>query len=225
MFTDDSARIALGSVKSQIGHTKAAAGAAGLIKAVLALQHSTLPGTLKVDRPNPAMGLEETPFYVNSQTRPWVRTGDQPRRAAVSSFGFGGSNFHATLEEYRGEQRAKRLRALPTELVVLSATSEAELEKRAADLLDGGARSGESLARIAFESAREFDASHTARAGLVAADAAALEALAEKLRNALAQGTTAALKDPNIAVGLGPARRQDGLPLPRPGQPVRRDGR
>ncbi|HTY29442.1 MAG TPA: beta-ketoacyl synthase N-terminal-like domain-containing protein, partial [Mycobacterium sp.] len=102
VFTDDSARIALGSVKSQIGHTKAAAGAAGLIKAVLALQHSTLPGTLKVDRPNPAMGMEETPFYVNAQTRPWVRTGDQPRRAAVSSFGFGGSNFHVTLEEYRG---------------------------------------------------------------------------------------------------------------------------
>ena len=205
VFTDESARIALGSVKSQIGHTKAAAGAAGLIKAVLALQHSTLPGTLKVDRPNPGLGLDETPFYVNAQTRPWVRTGDQPRRAAVSSFGFGGSNFHVTLEEYRGEQRAKRLRALPTELVVLSATSEADLARRAADVVDA-VRSGESPARIAFESAREFDASHTARAGLVAADAAALESLAEKLRTALADGTVAELKDPNIAVGVGSSR-------------------
>ncbi|WP_082690470.1 type I polyketide synthase [Mycobacterium sp. M26] len=205
VFTDQSARIALGSVKSQIGHTKAAAGAAGLIKAVLALQHSTLPGTLKVDRPNPAMHLEETPFYVNAQTRPWVRPGDQPRRAAVSSFGFGGSNFHVTIEEYTGPQRAKRLRALPSELVVLSAPSEAELASRAAELV-AAAGSGETLARIAYESARTFDASQTARAGLVATDVAALQTLAEKLRKALADGTVAQLKDANIAVGVGPAR-------------------
>ena len=205
VFNDDSTRCALGSVKSQIGHTKAAAGAAGLIKAVLALQHSTLPGTLKVDRPNPAMEMADTPFYVNAQTRPWVRPGDQPRRAAVSSFGFGGSNFHVTLEEYRGKQRAKRLRALPTELVVLSAASAADLEKRAAEIL-AAARSGESLSRIAFESARDFDASQPARAGLVAADTAALETLAERLRGALADGTAEGLTDPNIAIGIGPAR-------------------
>jgi len=205
VFTDDSARCALGSVKSQIGHTKAAAGAAGLIKAVLALQHSTLPGTLKVERPNSALGLAESPFYVNAQTRPWVRTGDQPRRAAVSSFGFGGSNFHVTLEEYRGEQRAKRMRALPSELVVLSASSEAELEKRAAEIV-AAVRSGEGLARIAFECAREFDSSQAARAALVAVDAQSLETLAERLRSALAEGTAAKLKDPDIAVGFGRAR-------------------
>ena len=205
VFNDDSTRCALGSVKSQIGHTKAAAGAAGLIKAVLALQHSTLPGTLKVDRPNPAMEMADTPFYVNAQTRPWVRPGDQPRRAAVSSFGFGGSNFHVTLEEYRGTQRAKRLRALPTELVVLSAPSAADLATRAAEILSA-VRSGESLSRIAFESARDFDASQAARAGLVAADAPALETLAERLRGALVGGTAESLTDPNIAVGFGPAR-------------------
>ena len=205
VFNDDSTRCALGSVKSQIGHTKAAAGAAGLIKAVLALQHSTLPGTLKVDRPNPAMEMADTPFYVNAQTRPWVRPGDQPRRAAVSSFGFGGSNFHVTLEEYRGTQRAKRLRALPTELVVLSAPSAADLATRAAEILSA-VRSGESLSRIAFESARDFDALQAARAGLVAADPAALETLAERLRGALVGGTAESLTDPNIAVGFGPAR-------------------
>ena len=64
---------ALGSVKSQIGHTKAAAGAAGMLKAVLALQHKVLPPTIKVDRPNPALGLEGSPFYLNTATRPWVR--------------------------------------------------------------------------------------------------------------------------------------------------------
>ncbi|WP_048630994.1 type I polyketide synthase [Mycolicibacterium aurum] len=205
VFTDDSARIALGSVKSQIGHTKAAAGAAGLIKAVLALQHSTLPGTAKVDRPNPALGLDETPFYINAQTRPWVRTGDQPRRAAVSSFGFGGSNFHVTLEEYRGERRAKRLRTLPTELVVLSADTEAALQQRTADII-AAVRTGERLARIAFEAANDFDASQPARAGLVAADTASLQSLAEKLGQALADGATSQLKDANICLGLGPAR-------------------
>ena len=205
VFTDVDSRCAIGSVKSQIGHTKAAAGAAGLIKAVLALQHSTLPGTLKVERPNPALGLAETPFYINAQTRPWVRTGDRPRRASVSSFGFGGSNFHVTLEEYRGEQRAKRLRILPTELVVLSASSEADLEKRAAEIV-AAVRAGESLARIAFESAGEFDASQAARAGLVAADTKSLETLADRLRKALAEGAGAQFKDPNIAVGFGQAR-------------------
>ncbi|MCV7218141.1 acyltransferase domain-containing protein, partial [Mycobacterium crocinum] len=205
VFTDNSARIALGSVKSQIGHTKAAAGAAGLIKAVLALQHSTLPGTLKVDRPNPAMGIEDSPFYVNAKTRPWVRKGDQPRRASVSSFGFGGSNFHVTLEEYQGEHRAKRLRTLPSELVVLSAPSEAELGKRAAEIV-AAARSGESLARIAFDAAEEFDASQHARAGLVATDTESLATLADRLHVALADGKAAELKDANIAVGVGPAR-------------------
>ena len=201
----DAARCALGSVKSQVGHTKAAAGAAGLIKAVLALQHSTLPATLKVERPNPALGFAETPFYVNVQTRPWVRTAELPRRAAVSSFGFGGSNFHVTLEEYRGPQRAKRLRVLPSELVVLSGPCEADLEKRCAAVV-AAARGGESLARIAFESAREFDVSQSARAGLVATDIKSLETLAERLRNALAEGDATDLKDPNIAVAAGPAR-------------------
>ncbi len=205
VFTDSTARCALGSVKSQIGHTKAAAGAAGLIKTILALQHSTLPGTIKVDRPNQALGLAETPFYINAQTRPWVRTGDQPRRAAVSSFGFGGSNFHVTLEEYRGSNRAKRVRALPSELVVLSAASEAELGKRAAEIVSA-VRSGESLARIAFDAAHSFDASQHARAGIVATDTASLENLAERLGDALREGTAGQLKDPNIAVGVGPAR-------------------
>ncbi|PJF21106.1 MAG: hypothetical protein CUN56_12775, partial [Phototrophicales bacterium] len=91
--------IALGSVKSQIGHAKAAAGAAGLIKVALALHHKVLPATLNVDHPNPKLGLDESPVYVNSQTRPWISNGE-PRRAGVSSFGFGGTNYHFVLEEY-----------------------------------------------------------------------------------------------------------------------------
>ena len=90
--------VALGSVKSMIGHTKAAAGAAGLIKAALALEHRVLPPTLKVRAPLPALEDGAGPFYLNTRARPWLS--DRPRRAAISAFGFGGSNFHAVLEEY-----------------------------------------------------------------------------------------------------------------------------
>ena len=113
---------ALGSVKSQIGHTKAAAGAGGLFKAVMALHHKVLPPTIKVERPNPELAIEQSAFYLNTRARPWVRKGDHPRRASVSSFGFGGSNFHLALEEYVGEApRAVRRRTGATELVVLAA--------------------------------------------------------------------------------------------------------
>ncbi|TKS99384.1 type I polyketide synthase [Streptomyces lasalocidi] len=92
---------AVGSVKSQIGHTKAAAGAAGMIKLALALHHKLLPPTINVERPNPAIDWENSPFYVSSRTRPWIRDPRRPRRrAAVSSFGFGGTNFHVVLEEH-----------------------------------------------------------------------------------------------------------------------------
>jgi acyl transferase domain-containing protein/NAD(P)-dependent dehydrogenase (short-subunit alcohol dehydrogenase family) len=90
---------AVGSVKSQIGHTKAAAGSASLIKAALALYYKTLPPTLKVTKPVEPLQAEDSPFYVNIQKRPWVPRAEHPRRAALSAFGFGGSNFHAVLEE------------------------------------------------------------------------------------------------------------------------------
>ena len=99
--------IALGSVKSQIGHTKAAAGAAGMIKAALALDQKVLPPTLNVTQPNPKFELETTPFYVNTETRPWIRPeGGVPRRAGVSAFGFGGTNCHIVLEEYSADHNA-----------------------------------------------------------------------------------------------------------------------
>src|SRR5204863_1767138 len=85
---------ALGSVKSQIGHTKAAAGAAGLIKAALALHHKVLPPTIKVSQPLDALKTGSSPFYVNTERRPWISSAKHPRRAAISAFGFGGSNFH-----------------------------------------------------------------------------------------------------------------------------------
>jgi len=97
---------ALGSVKAQIGHTKAAAGAAGLIKAALALHHKVIPPTIKVAKPLDEVTAGRTPFYLATAKRPWLSTDGAPRRAAVSAFGFGGSNFHTVLEEYRPDKRA-----------------------------------------------------------------------------------------------------------------------
>jgi acyl transferase domain-containing protein len=90
----------IGSVKSMIGHTKAAAGSAGLIKAALALHHKTLPPTIKVREAAPVFKDSKTPFYLLLEKRPWFNSAQHPRRAAVSAFGFGGSNYHAVLEEY-----------------------------------------------------------------------------------------------------------------------------
>ena len=101
---------ALGSVKSMIGHTKATAGVAGLIKAALALHHRVLPPTIGVDDARTRGPTSPAaPFYVNTEPRPWVHGAtDHPRRAGVSAFGFGGTNFHAVLEEYTGEYLANR---------------------------------------------------------------------------------------------------------------------
>ena len=96
--------VALGTVKSQVGHTKAAAGSASLIKAALALYYKVYPPTLGVEKPNPKINLEDSPFYINNEARPWVSEPGQPRRAALSSFGFGGSNFHMVLEEAQADR-------------------------------------------------------------------------------------------------------------------------
>ncbi|MBK7973418.1 MAG: acyltransferase domain-containing protein [Deltaproteobacteria bacterium] len=150
--------VAIGSVKSMIGHTKSAAGVSGLIKAALALYHRVLPPTLHVETPNPKAGLTDGPLYVSTRLRPWIR-GPEPRRAGVSAFGFGGTNFHAVLEEHEGVPLARDERApsreLPTELVLIGATTGEQLRSRClaianelATALDGGL--APSLADVAY---------------------------------------------------------------------------
>ncbi|MRH88307.1 acyltransferase domain-containing protein [Nocardia sp. SYP-A9097] len=98
--TPETGFAALGSVKSQIGHTKGAAGTASVMKLALALHQKVLPGTINVDAPNAEIDADTTPFYVNTRTRPWIRDPKRPvRRAAASAMGFGGTNFHLVLEE------------------------------------------------------------------------------------------------------------------------------
>ncbi|MDB9311357.1 SDR family NAD(P)-dependent oxidoreductase [Aphanizomenon sp. CS-733/32] len=115
--------IALGTVKSQIGHTKAAAGAASLIKAALALHHKVLPPTINISTPHPKLNIENSPFYLNTETRPWVSHPTQPRRAGVSAFGFGGTNYHVVLEEYEHEHHHPyRLHHTPQSLLLFAPT-------------------------------------------------------------------------------------------------------
>ncbi len=95
----------IGSVKTLIGHTKAAAGISGLIKAALALHHRTLPPQAAVGTPNPVLRKDDAPLYLLEEAQPWLASEGVPRRAAVSAFGFGGTNFHVVLEEYAGEYR------------------------------------------------------------------------------------------------------------------------
>jgi len=92
--------VALGSVKSNIGHLKGAAGAAGLLKASLALHHKVLPPSVHGEHPNPDIDFAHSPLYVNTTLKPWTMPADGVRRAGLSAFGFGGTNFHAVLEEY-----------------------------------------------------------------------------------------------------------------------------
>jgi len=92
--------IGLGSAKSNIGHLKAGAGAAGLLKATLALHHKILPPTLNADPTNPNIDFASTPFYPLHDAREWTKSNGTPRRAGVSAYGFGGTNFHLVLEEH-----------------------------------------------------------------------------------------------------------------------------
>ena len=129
--TDAKQVCALGSVKGNIGHMDAASGISSLIKTALALRHETLPPTLNCDTPNPALHLDESPFFLNTTKRAWPR-GAQPRRAGVSSFGIGGTNAHVILEE--APLLPATSAAGRAETLVISARSAAALDKRASDL-------------------------------------------------------------------------------------------
>ncbi len=124
---------ALGSVKSQIGHTKAAAGIAGLIKAAFALEHKVLPPTIKVGQPLDDAAPGKSPFYVNTTKRPWLPQPSHARRAGVSAFGFGGTNFHIVLEEHGATRQAVDWNG-DVEVLALCAGSHAELRAQVAAL-------------------------------------------------------------------------------------------
>jgi amino acid adenylation domain-containing protein len=122
---------AIGSVKTNIGHLDAAAGIAGLIKAALTLEHGEIPPSLHFREPNPRIDFAASPFFVNAERRDWPR-GGAARLAAVSSFGIGGTNAHAVLEEAPVAAPAGASR--PFQLLLLSARSAAALEAATGNL-------------------------------------------------------------------------------------------
>ncbi|MCA1568670.1 MAG: acyltransferase domain-containing protein [Acidobacteria bacterium] len=139
---------AIGSVKTNIGHLDAAAGIAGLIKTTLALKHKQLPPSLHFERPNPALGIEESPFYVSAKLSDW-KTQETPRRAGVSSFGIGGTNAHVILEEAPEPPPAVGVRAF--KLLTLSASTPSALAAAAANLAAHlREHSEEDLASVAY---------------------------------------------------------------------------
>ena len=117
--------IGLGSVKSQIGHAKAAAGIASVIKVMLALHNKVLPPSINFVTPNPIVDWASTPFKVITEAREWKS--DKIRRANVSSFGFGGTNFHLAAEEYNPSLSAKKASIPAAANVVTSNNEEKEI--------------------------------------------------------------------------------------------------
>lgn len=154
---------AIGSVKTNIGHTKCAAGLASLIKIAKSLHHKVLPPTIGVKQPNPSCHFEESPFYINSEARPWIHTAETPRRAGVSAFGFGGTNFHTVLEEYSaptGKVEETVCETFPTELFVWRANTRSDVVK----LLAGTGEAARKLIAAQADAARTLCTGDDARA-------------------------------------------------------------
>lgn len=129
--TDAKQFCAIGSVKSNVGHLVAAAGATGLIKTALALYHKQIPASLNFQAPNPEIDFANSPFYVNAQLADW-QAGDTPRRAGVSSFGVGGTNAHVVLEE--APQPVSSSLSRPWQLLLLSAKTDTALKQAIVNL-------------------------------------------------------------------------------------------
>ena len=137
----------MGSVKTNVGHLDAAAGVAGFIKTILALENRQLPPSLNFSKPNPLIDLERSPFYVNTGLRDWEGNG-QPRRAGVTSLGIGGTNAHAILEEAPGVGPSGPSR--PWQLLTLSAKTPTALDSIGRDLAEHLEENSPALADVAF---------------------------------------------------------------------------
>ena len=221
---------ALGSVKSQIGHTKAAAGAAGLFKAVMALHHGVLPPTIKVDAPNPKLGLDESPFYLNTTARPWVRGAEAPaprlgerlrlRRLATSTSPSRSTGARRRARSGSGPSRGRWSSSAAT-------TRRRSWRRRGSSLLQAaGVAAADRLARLAHDSQEAYRPDAAARLAVLAADEAEPRGEAPRGREADRGRARRAPSRCRTAPPTGSGRRGQGrLPLPGAGEPVRRDGR
>ncbi len=124
---------AIGSVKTNIGHTATAAGVAGVLKLLLSFRHRQIPPSLNFRDGNQGIDFETSPFYVNRQLKEWEIDGERPRRAAISSFGFSGTNAHLVMEE--APVISGNIIDTPGYLVVLSAQSSDQLKQQVRNLI------------------------------------------------------------------------------------------
>lgn len=138
-FTEQKGYCGIGSVKSNIGHLLAAAGLAGLIKTVLCLEHKALVPTLGIEKVNPALSFEKSPFYPVLELQEWELKGEKVRRAGVSSFGFGGTNAHVVLEEApqdHGTEEEKCFSGDTLQIITVSGRTEESLEQNVSRLAE-----------------------------------------------------------------------------------------
>ncbi|TSK07974.1 MAG: SDR family NAD(P)-dependent oxidoreductase [Geobacter sp.] len=193
---------ALGSVKSQIGHAKAAAGSAGLIKAALALHNKVIPPTIKVQTPQKEVVADSSPFYLPAAKRPWFPRPDVPRRAGVSAFGFGGSNFHVVLEEYRPEKEVADWDG-NTQIITLAGADAAAITAQLDTVPAGSAEAASAWTAVrdfALASRSSFDAKAPCRLALVVEhDKTNLAALVKNARAMLAKNDKSAWQTPDGA--------------------------
>ncbi|MCP3874531.1 MAG: SDR family NAD(P)-dependent oxidoreductase [Desulfobacteraceae bacterium] len=160
---------AIGSVKSMIGHTKAAAGAAGIIKTALSLYNKVLPPTLKALEPDPELDINNSSFYLNSESKPWIKSPiSSPRRSGVSAFGFGGSNFHVVLEEYTSSKSHISWDG-SIQIIAFSANTKVELIDKInifisrLDKTKDAQEEGQIIAWLSHESRQNFSVEHSYR--------------------------------------------------------------
>src|SRR5581483_5182982 len=189
---------AIGTVKSMISHTIPAAGVAGIIKLALSLYHRVLPPTLNCEQPNPKLELEKTPFYVNTETRPWIHGGTEPRRAGINAFGFGGINAHAVLEEVATDVRLDHLPPWDAEVFILQGASTAAVAETARRLARRLEASGPSysLADLAYTlNCCAPAGGHAVRLAIVAADFEDLRAKLERAAARLDEADCRRIKD------------------------------
>ncbi len=188
----------LGSVKTMIGHTKATAGVVAMVKAALALHYKTLPPHANVENPLETLKAEDSPLYLLQEAQPWLQPKDHPRRAGVSAFGFGGTNFHLVMEEYGGNVGPSVVgaEAWPYELLVWRDSSREGLIQDIQDLhqqLSQGAQPR--LRDLAFTCAKRLRQSSPIGVGLSLV-VTSLEQLASSLSIALKHLRNPALEDP-----------------------------
>ncbi len=214
--------VPLGSVKSNIGHLKGAAGAAGMLKAALALDHKIIPPSIGVTAPNPNADFDGSPLFINTELTEWDAPPGAVRSAGVSAFGFGGTNFHVVMEEYvpgrmerapdrsisvgRPDVTRQALKAPLRGAMVVGADTDAEVLARLQTVHDS-ALAGDAPAPAP---PAEADLRAPVRVAIDFGDAADLAAKAEKARAALAGGNDAAwrmLRNQGVFLGRGEAHQ------------------